>query len=73
MARDNNSDKGTFKKFKNSRINLNPNTLYEFNVQDEGEDQLVFYLGGKSYSNTKFVFSSDQISPHISEETTIKV
>lgn len=46
LVRDNQSDKGIFKKLKASRMNLNPNTLYEFNVEAEGEDEMVFYLGG---------------------------
>jgi hypothetical protein len=51
MVRDNNSDKGTYKKLKNSRMNLNSNTLYEFNTEEEGEDLMIFFLGGKLFKN----------------------
>ena len=47
MARDNQSDRGTFKKSKEGgRMNLSSNTLYEFDLNELTEDELVFFLGG---------------------------
>ena len=40
MVRDNQSDTGTFKKEKSGRMNLNPKTLYEFNIVEK--ETMVF-------------------------------
>jgi hypothetical protein len=54
MVRDNQSERGTFKKAKTLRMSLNSNTLYQFDLAEEDPNDMVFFLGGNYNQKCSF-------------------